>query len=235
MRTRYGFASLVVSAVAFVMGCKHAEPVRSSGIDAFVGPVPVADVAFIILNARELMRLTPTDGGYAEPARPVLPFTIIVTELDPSGEAGSVECAWDQRGLVSDHARYADRRVREMAQAEDAEMRDAGVSARELAWYEAMRISPDTERPILALHFDERLQATPAPTKKVTDGGRTYWTAFLCRDADRAALLLDYVDAPLDGRGFVLVLRQGDQRWELLETRGVWIAGRPAPLRRLRV
>ena len=179
-----------------------------------------------------MKRLTAIDGGYVEPAKPVTPFTIIVTALALPHGGESVKCAWSDGGLLSYQVVYATDSV-EAARAELDALTDAGLSGRDLAWAEEIKVASDSRRPVVAVSFDEQLHASNAPPDRVVSAGRTYWSAFLCGHGDLAAILLDYVDAPLSAGGILLVLRKSHDRWEVVETRGRWIASTVEPPRRV--
>jgi hypothetical protein len=207
-----------------VAGCEHGHAAREDLQHASVGPVLLTELANIIEGMPELRQLSLVDGSYQKPARPVLPFTIIATALELPSDGRSVECQWNGRTLASYRVSYATASGRLAAQAELDELRDAGAPERDIDWYDRTRVSTDSTRPLAAVRFDETLRAGTAPLEKVPGAGRTYWAAVLCSDGNRTALLIDYVDAPLDGKGFLLVLERNGDHWDLIETQGIWIA-----------
>jgi hypothetical protein len=223
-RQGVAIASFVLGWNALITACQHSPSGPSDVHQASVGPVALAALARIIHDEPKLKRLSRIDAGYGDPALPVVPFTIIVAALALPSEGHSVQCTWTDRTVTSYRVVYASARAAEAAEAEEGTLRDAGLREVDMEWWEEKKVGPDPDRPLVSVRFDDQLRASSAPLHKDSDSRRTYWATFLCGDGDRAAILVEYADEMLDGLGLLIVLRQSHDHWELVETRGRWIA-----------
>ena len=217
---------LLLAAVSLLgLDCHHGqEPLPPTAPKISIGPVPLRELAVAIHGARELGKLPPVDGGYGDVPIPVVPFAIVVTELCVPKGASRVECTWDSDRLDAYRAAYVDTRAEQQAMAERLEMLDAGVPLRDVDWYESTLIGPDWHRPVASAHFDDRLEPMEAPSGDDSRARRTYRAAFLCGEGNRAAILVDYVEGPLNGKGLLMVFASVDGTWHLIDVRGTWIA-----------
>lgn len=111
-----------------------------------------------------------------------------------------------------------------MARTERQEMLDAGLPLRDVDWDESMGVSTHGQQAIASARFDGRLAPMAAPLGPDPEARRTYRTSFLCAEGNRAALLLDYLDAPLDGQGVVLIFTNDGGAWRLVDVQGKWLA-----------
>ena len=220
-----GALFFVAVAALFGLGCHHTQQPAGVLLDkAAVGPVPLKELAAAIHGARELGKLPEVHGRYGQVPEPVVPFTVVVTQLGLPAGSSHAECTWDSDRLRSYKVVYVDARAEQEAMAERVEMLDAGVPLRDVEWDESMKVYTDAQRPLASARFDERLEPMEAPLGPDPRAERRYWAAFLCAHGNSAAILVDYVNGPVDGKGFLVVLANVDGTWQLIEARGIWIS-----------
>jgi hypothetical protein len=153
-----------------------------------------------------------------------VPFTIVVTELGLPEGSSHVDCTWEGDHLRHHKPVYEDASAKRKAMAERVEMLDGGLPLRDVEWDESMSVSTNAERPLGSARFDDRLEPMDAPLEHDSRARRTYQAALLCANEDRVALLVDYVDAPLDAEGLVMVFARAGDRWQLVNTIRKWVA-----------
>jgi hypothetical protein len=100
---------------------------------------------------------------------------------------------------------------------------DGGFDER--PWSEPFRVHIDLRTEQSRVTFGQALKPhlaenDPSPLGRI----RTYSTAFLCSEGARVALLLDYIDGPLDGLGQLLELQKVGKDWTLVSVMPTWVS-----------
>ena len=208
---------------------------HDSGPNAFVGPVALDELARVIAEM----------AFEGEQPRPLIPFLIVVHPLTVPTEPSRVRCTWGEAQIRQPGVGY---RVEDMTLGHLQSYRVVSASdeSREIGtWHKdnkmlaedgGFRKAPDSYdvfRPSVdwdivrdVVHYDEHLAGQPTSTNAIVRFGavRAYHVALLCQEAGEAALFVDYVDGPLNGRGMLLVLRLVGGRWRLVAARETWVS-----------
>jgi hypothetical protein len=167
---------------------------RPADPPGMVGPVPMADLA------REVARLE----LQGHTSRPLTPFLIVDHPLKVPTAAARLACTWGTQPLPVVHF------VPSGTQASKRE-----------PWPQANWAQIDS---VTRVDFDGHL--SPAHSWNVVQWGpvRTYHVASVCEDGPRAAILVEFIDGPLDGSGFIVVFEFSDRTWKVMAKQTSWVS-----------